>query len=99
MKHSHSRRTRAATPEHSASPRAQHPAADFDPSKLHDDALISPGKAAAFLGLAESSFYLLRRQLGRDFPRPTICVGRPRYRVGAIREWLKRQQEAAEAAS
>jgi hypothetical protein len=28
--------------------------------------------------------------MGRDFPRPVLVVGRPRYRVGSLREWLHR---------
>ncbi len=77
----------------SASPRAQRPA-EFDPGSLHDDALIGPGKAARFLQLPDSTFYLLRKKLGRDFPRAVLTCGRPRYRVGTLREWLRKMESA-----
>lgn len=83
------------SPPRSASPRAQHPA-DFEPGTLHDDTLIGATKAARFLGLADSSFYLLRKKMGSDFPCPTVTVGRPRYRVGALREWLRRMESASD---
>lgn len=79
----------------SASPRAQHHP-ESDPGTLHDDALIGPGKAARFLQLPDSTFYLLRKRMGRDFPRPVITCGRPRYRVGTLREWLRRMESANE---
>ena len=75
----------------SASPRAQHPN-DFNPGALHDDALIGSAKDARFLGLPDSTFFLLRKRMGRDFPRPVIACGRPRYRVGALREWMRRME-------
>ena len=64
----------------------------FKPAELHDDTLIGATKAAQFLGLADSSFYLLRQRMGADFPKPTLIIGRPRYRVGALREWLRRME-------
>lgn len=66
-----------------------HPPA-FDPGMLHDDSLLGSSKAARFLGLPDSTFFLLRKRMGREFPRPVITCGRPRYRVGALREWLRR---------
>jgi predicted DNA-binding transcriptional regulator AlpA len=75
----------------SAPPRPQHPV-DSDPGALHDDALIGSSKAARFLGLPESTFFLIRKKMGRDFPRPVITCGRPRYRVGTLREWLRRME-------
>jgi len=65
---------------------------EFKPAELHDDTLIGATQAARFLGLADSSFYLLRKKMGSDFPRPTVVVGRPRYRVGALRDWLRRME-------
>lgn len=94
MKHS-SRRTRSTIPERSASPRVRHPA-EIDSGALHDDALIGSSKAALFLQLPDSTFYLLRKRLGRDFPRPVIACGRPRYRVGALREWMRRMESASD---
>lgn len=77
------------TSRRSVSPRAQNHA-EFDPGQLHDDALVGSAKAAKFLGLPESTFFLVRKRMGRDFPRPVLVVGRPRYRVGSLREWLHR---------
>ncbi len=65
---------------------------DFDPGALHDDMLVGSAKAARFLGLPDSTFFMLRKKMGRDFPRPAITSGRPRYRVGALREWLRRME-------
>jgi len=79
------------TSPRSASPRAQY-STDFDPGALHDDALIGSAKAARFLGLPDSTFFLLRKKMGRDFPRPVITCGRPRYRVGSLREWLRHME-------
>jgi|ACXJ01.1.fsa_nt_gi predicted DNA-binding transcriptional regulator AlpA len=64
--------------------------AEFDLGALHDDALLGSSKAARFLQLPDSTFYLLRKKMGRDFPRPVLTCGRPRYRVGTLREWLRR---------
>lgn len=82
------------TQRRSASPRAQYPT-DFDPGALHDDALIGSTKAARFLGLPNSTFFLIRKKMGRDFPRAVITCGRPRYRVGALRDWLRKMESAA----
>jgi hypothetical protein len=58
------------SPLRSASPRAHHPQ-EFDPGKLHDDSLIGSSKVAQFLGLPDSTFFLIRNLLsahrGRDF--------------------------------
>lgn len=67
---------------------------EFDPGALHDDALLGSSNAARFLQLPDSTFYLLRKKLGRDFPRPVITCGRPRYRVGSLREWLRKMEAA-----
>lgn len=67
---------------------------EFDPGTLHDDALIGSSKAARFLALPDSTFFLLRKRMGRDFPRPVITFGRPRYRVGSLREWLRKMEAA-----
>lgn len=84
MKHTHTR---------PASARAQR-SNDFDPGALHDDALIGSSKTAQFLGLPDSTFFLLRKRMGRDFPRPVITCGRPRWRVGALRDWMRRMESA-----
>ncbi len=84
MKHSASR---------SAALRAQHPN-DFDPGAMHDDLLIGSAKAARFLGLPDSTFFLLRKRMGQNFPRPVIACGRPRYRVGSLREWLRKLESS-----
>lgn len=65
---------------------------EFDPGALHDDMLIGSAKAARFLGLPDSTFFLIRKKMGRDFPRPVIACGRPRYRVGALREWMRKME-------
>ena len=81
------------TPRRPASQRAQH-STDFDPGALHDDALIGSAKAARFLGLPDSTFFLIRKKMGRNFPHPVITCGRPRYRVGSLREWMRRLENA-----
>ena len=86
MKHTHPRPAFA---------RAQHPN-DFDPGALHDDMLIGSAKAARFLGLPDSTFFLIRKKMGRDFPHPVITCGRPRYRVGSLREWLRKMESSNE---
>lgn len=67
---------------------------EFDPGALHDDLLIGSAKTARFLGLPDSTFFMLRKRLGQDFPRPAITCGRPRYRVGSLREWLRKMESA-----
>ncbi|MGC8509007.1 MAG: helix-turn-helix transcriptional regulator [Thiomonas sp.] len=67
---------------------------EFDAGKLHDDVLIGSSKTARFLGLPDSTFFLLRKRMGRDFPRPVITCGRPRWRVGALREWMRRMESS-----
>jgi hypothetical protein len=84
--------TKNFTPR-SASPRAQHPN-DFDPGAMHDDLLIGSTKTARFLGLPDSTFFLLRKRLGRNFPLPAIACGRPRWRVGALREWMRKMENS-----
>lgn len=85
------------SPRRCASSRAQ-PPTDFDPAALHDDMLVGSAKAARFLGLPDSTFFLIRKKMGRDFPRPVLTCGRPRYRVGALREWMRKMEAANDGA-
>ena len=59
---------------------------------FHDDTLLGATRTAQFLGLPNSTFYALRERLGRDFPRPVLAIGRPRYRVGSLRAWLRQME-------
>ena len=65
---------------------------DVDPAKLHPDTLLRNEQVAAILGCPDSTFYQLRKRLGRNFPRPVMIGARVRWRWGTVQEWIRRQE-------
>jgi len=91
--------SRAIDGEPAAPPTLPVSKADFTRAPLHDDVLLTSGRAAAFLGIPDSTFYALRNRLGSDFPPAVDLLGHPRFRVGTLRRWLAKREAATEVQS
>ncbi len=65
-----------------------------NPAILTPDTLLRNEQAAALLNVPLSTFHLLRKKCGRDFPRPVRIGARLRWRWGALQTWIHAQEAA-----
>jgi hypothetical protein len=86
MRKAQSRKRRSARPRRRTFARYVRVRMIINPSKLDDDVLLSERELAAWLGIAPVTLRSWRRQ--ERSPPWLLLEGRPRYPVGAARQWL-----------